>query len=85
MGAAIFPKDKWYLIVENFEEHVKLMEGFHRRYIPSKAAIEKWLNRIQGMDIRIIAPQHGSIFMEKDVKNFLDWLRSLDKVGLDLL
>ncbi|MCH1772039.1 MULTISPECIES: MBL fold metallo-hydrolase [Metallosphaera] len=85
MGAAIFPKDKWYLIVENFEEHVKLMEGFHRRYIPSKLAIEKWLNRIRGMDIHIIAPQHGSIFMEKDVKKFLDWLGSLDKVGLDLL
>ncbi|MEM2663055.1 MAG: MBL fold metallo-hydrolase, partial [Metallosphaera sp.] len=64
---------------------VKLMEGFHRRYIPSKLAIEKWLNRIRGMDIHIIAPQHGSIFMEKDVKKFLDWLGSLDKVGLDLL
>jgi flavorubredoxin len=41
MGAAVF-KDKWYLIVNNFEEHVKLMEWFHRRYIASRRAIELW-------------------------------------------
>ncbi|BCS92652.1 MBL fold metallo-hydrolase [Metallosphaera javensis (ex Sakai et al. 2022)] len=85
MGAAIFPKDKWYLIVENFEEHAKLMEGFHRRYIPCKRAIEKWLTRIQDMDIQIIAPQHGSVFTGENVRKFLDWLMKLDRVGLELL
>jgi len=84
LGAAIF-KDNWYLIVENFEEHVKLMEWFHRRYIASKKAINAWLKRIDNLEIDVIAPQHGSIFMGDNVKKFLNWLKSLDKVGVDYI
>jgi flavorubredoxin len=73
------------LIVEDFEEHAKLMEGFHRRYIASKKAIEFWLKLIEGLKIDVIAPQHGAIFEGENVKKFLNWLRSLDKVGVDRL
>jgi flavorubredoxin len=73
------------LIVEDFEEHAKLMEGFHRRYIASKKAIEFWLKLIDGLKIDVIAPQHGAIFEGDNVKKFLNWLRSLDKVGVDRL
>lgn len=75
MGAAVF-KDKWYLIVDNFEEHVKLMECFHRRYIASRRAIELWAKRIEGLDINIVAPQHGSVFMGENAKKFLNWLKT---------
>lgn len=85
MGAAIFPKGTWYLIVEDFEEHAKLMEAFHRRYISNRKAIELWLNRIRDLQIDFIAPQHGSVFQGDNVKKFLQWMSSLDKVGLDLL
>ncbi|PVU75060.1 MBL fold metallo-hydrolase [Sulfolobus sp. SCGC AB-777_G06] len=84
MGAAVF-KDKWYLIVDNFEEHVKLMEWFHRRYIASRRAIELWAKRIEGLDIDIVAPQHGSIFMGENAKKFLNWLKNLDKVGVNFI
>ena len=84
LGAAVF-KDKWYLFVEDFNEHVKLMEGFHRRYIASKKAIDIWLKRIEKLEINVIAPQHGSIFEGENVKKFINWLKSLDKVGLDLM
>ncbi|MEM4076301.1 MAG: MBL fold metallo-hydrolase [Metallosphaera sp.] len=85
MGAAIFPKDKWYLIVEDFESHTKLMESFHRRYIPNKIAVDKWLKKIENLNIDIIAPQHGSIFIGDNVRKFLTWIKSLDKLGLDLI
>ncbi|AWR98584.1 MBL fold metallo-hydrolase [Metallosphaera hakonensis] len=85
MGAAIFPKDRWYLMVDNFDEHSKYMEAFHRRYIPCKRALDQWLKRIELLDIKIIAPQHGSVFADDNVPKFLNWLRSLDRVGLDLL
>ncbi|QKR00251.1 MBL fold metallo-hydrolase [Metallosphaera tengchongensis] len=85
LGAAVFPEGKWYLTVENFEEHVKYMEGFHRRYIATKKAIEIWLKKISKLDIETIAPQHGSIFEGENAKKFLNWLASLDKVGLDLM
>lgn len=85
LGAAVFPEGKWYLFVEDFNEHVKYMEGFHRRYIASTKAIKNWLKRIEKLEIQIIAPQHGSIFQGENVKKFLDWLRSLDRTGVDYL
>jgi flavorubredoxin len=85
LGAAVFPAGKWYLFVENFDEHVKYMEPFHRRYIVSKKAIDHWLEQIKGLDIKIIAPQHGSIFQGENVKKFIEWLKSLDKVGIDYI
>ncbi|MEM3204243.1 MAG: MBL fold metallo-hydrolase [Saccharolobus sp.] len=83
LGAAVFPQGKWYLFVENFDEHAKYMEGFHRRYIASTKAIQHWLKIVEKLDINIIAPQYGSIFEGENVKNFLNWLRSLDKCGID--
>ncbi len=85
MGAAVFPKGVWYLIVDNFEEHTKLMEPFHRRYIASRKAIDLWYRRVSSLEIDIIAPQHGSIFMGENAKKFINWLNSLDKTGLDIL
>ncbi|ARM76451.1 MBL fold metallo-hydrolase [Acidianus manzaensis] len=85
LGAAVYPAGVWYLFVENFEEHVKYMEGFHRRYIASAKAIRNWLKHLEGLDIQIIAPQHGSIFQGENVKKFIEWLKSLDKTGMDYL
>ncbi|QIW24967.1 MBL fold metallo-hydrolase [Sulfolobus sp. S-194] len=84
LGAAIFT-DKWYLFVEDFGSHVKLMEPFHRRYIASKKAIDIWLKKIEGLEINVIAPQHGAIFEGENARKFIQWLRNLDKVGLDLM
>ncbi len=84
MGAAVYPEGTWYLIVDNFEEHKKYMEQFHRRYIASRKAIEIWQRRISDLEIETVAPQHGSIFMGENAKKFISWLTSLDKVGLDL-
>ena len=85
LGAAVFPQGKWYLIVENFEEHVKYMEPFHRRYLANKKALQHLLEQMEKLEIDIIAPQHGSIFEGENVKKFINWLKSLDKVGVDYL
>ncbi|MCI2414116.1 MAG: FprA family A-type flavoprotein [Candidatus Aramenus sp.] len=85
VGAAAFPPGKWYLIVEDFEEHKKLMEPFHRRYLATRRALEIWLKKAKKLDIDVIAPQHGSVFLKENAKKFLDWLDSLDKVGVDLM
>lgn len=85
LGAAVFPKGSWYIIVDNFDEHKKYMEDFHKKYMANKKAIELWLKQIQGLDIRLIAPQHGAVFEGDKVREFIDWLKSLDKIGIDLL
>ncbi|AWR94882.1 MBL fold metallo-hydrolase [Acidianus brierleyi] len=85
LGAAVFPEGKWYLMVEDFQEHAKYMEPFHRRYLASRKAIDLWLKRVKNLDIKMIVPQHGSIFDGENVKKFIEWVNSLDKVGLDLM
>jgi len=61
IGAAAFPEGEWYLFVENFDEHAKYMEGFHKRYMSSTKALKAWVRSVRKLKPRIIAPQHGAI------------------------
>ncbi len=74
-----------YQFVNDFEEHIKYMEGFHRRYIPSSKALRLWAKMVRQLDIETIAPQHGAIFKGKEMVNkFIDWVSSLE-TGSDLM
>lgn len=84
IGAAVFPLGKRYPFVENFDDHKKLMEGFHKRYMASNQFCRKWVETIRKYDVKIIAPQHGAIFRGDNVKKFLDWFYDL-KCGQDLM
>ncbi len=76
--ASLLPKDMDYDFVENFEDHVKYMEFFHRRYIPSARAIERWLEQARSLDIEVIVPQHGAIIRGRDnVEKALAWVKTL--------
>ncbi|WP_297504772.1 MBL fold metallo-hydrolase [Thermococcus sp.] len=83
IGAAAFPEGEWYLFVEDFEEHVKHMEGFHRRYMSSTKALRAWVRSVRRLSPRVIAPQHGAIFRDENVGRFLNWLEGLE-VGIDV-
>ena len=85
LGAAVFPENTWYLFVEDFDSHVKLMEGFHRRYLPCRRPLEKWLERIRGLEIKMIAPQHGAIMEDENVERFIEWLRDLGDIGIEYM
>jgi len=84
LGVAVFPKGQRYVFVENFNEHVKLMEGFHKRYITSNVALRKWLSIVERREIDIVAPQHGAIFKGENVKKLFDWFKNL-KCGIDII
>lgn len=71
--------------VENFESHIPNMREFHRRYMASRRAAQVWAQRIQDLDIEVIAPQHGPIFRgKKMVKKFIHWCAE-EPCGVDLL
>ncbi len=71
--------------VEDFDQHVQFMEGFHRRYMPSGKALRMWAATARQLDVEIIAPQHGGILRGKDmVQRFIAWAEGLD-CGLDLM
>ncbi len=74
-----------YFFVENFDEHIKYMEGFHKRYMASNKVLKFWANMVRQLDIEMIVPQHGAIFRGKEmVERFINWVESL-QVGVDLL
>jgi len=71
--------------VEDFDDHIQYMEGFHKRYMPSNAALKLWANMVRGLDIEMIAPQHGAMFGNRAVvERFIDWIDGLE-CGTDLM
>ncbi|MEB3760057.1 MAG: FprA family A-type flavoprotein [Desulfurococcales archaeon] len=85
IGAAVFPKDEWYLFVDNFDKHLAYIEGFHKRYLCCKKALDYWLSRVKDLNIEVLAPQHGAIFQGPTVSMFLKWLSTLEKIGIDIM
>ena len=74
-----------YVFVEDFDAHLKYMEGFHRRYMASGKVMKFWANMVRGLDIDIVAPQHGAMFRGKELVNrFIEWVENLE-CGVDLL
>ncbi|MBE0370564.1 MBL fold metallo-hydrolase [Pseudoalteromonas sp. MMG013] len=69
------------LFVENFAQHIKYMEYFHRRWMPSNRAKNNWVARVRELEINMMAPQHGRIFKGEMVNEFLEWFSKLD-VGI---
>jgi len=80
VGAALESVDA-PLYVDNFEEHIPKMKGFHQRWMPSNRAKNEWISRVRKLDIEIFAPQHGRIFTGENITKFLDWFEALE-VGL---
>jgi flavorubredoxin len=74
-----------YSCVPDFDAHIPYMEGFHQRYMASNKVMKAWANMVRGLDIEIIAPQHGAFFKGKDmVRRFIDWCAELE-CGVDLI
>tara|TARA_B100001063_G_C16766296_1_gene558850 strand:+ start:2526 stop:3257 length:732 start_codon:yes stop_codon:yes gene_type:complete len=80
VGAALEPPG-CPLFVDNFDSHIKNMQYFHQRWMPSNQAKMHWLKRVRKLDIEIMAPQHGRLFKGDDVNKFLNWFEDLD-VGI---
>ena len=77
IGAAIVPANDEYKHVQNFEEHKKHLEGFHKRYMGSNKLCRAWVSHVEKLDVNMIAPQHGLLFEGKDIQLFLKWLKEL--------
>lgn len=59
------------------ENYLEKMKAFHEHYMPSNDILRPVMEIFLGMDISMIAPQHGSI-ISVDVKKYIRALRDLD-------
>lgn len=85
IGAAIFPRGTRYPVAEDFDAHLKYMEGFHKRYMASNAFCRRWVKMVSSLDVEHIAPQHGALIKGREnVKKFLAWFENL-ACGVDVL
>ena len=74
-----------YIEVTDFDAHLQYMEGFHRRYMTTNAALRAWAEMVRPLDVQIIAPQHGAFFRGPELVNrFIDWCENLE-CGIDLM
>ena len=73
-----------YVFVDNFDDHIRYMEPFHRRYMASGKAMKAWARMARTLDISIIAPQHGAVFRSQHVPRFIEWVEGL-ACGVDLM
>ncbi|MFP4180731.1 MAG: MBL fold metallo-hydrolase [Spirochaetaceae bacterium] len=88
IGAAVFSRENRILFVEDFDQHLSLMEGFHKRYMTSNKLCKRFVHKVResagGKTITMIAPQHGGIFQDEKVERFLSWFEKL-KCGADII
>lgn len=84
IGAAMLPVDKDVAFVDDFDAHLPYIEEFHRRYMCSNKAARIWADMVSGLDVEMLAPQHGPVYRGRAVKDFLAWFREL-QCGVDLM
>lgn len=77
IGAALVPTD-YPIFVDEFATHIKYMEKFHLRWMPSSNHLRAWVRRIRAINPDMIVPQHGAIFTGHNVGKLLDWLENLE-------
>lgn len=77
IGAALMP-DNSELYVKDFAYHVRYMEKFHQRWMPSSQALRIWVDQVRKLNPLMICPQHGAIFREDTIKQLLAWLEDLE-------
>jgi flavorubredoxin len=78
IGAALLPPGENEIRVTDFDRHIELMDGFHRRWMPSERARDRWIDLVRGLDIDLMVPQHGKLFQGPDVDRFLEWFSQLE-------
>ena len=77
IGAALMPPDDASLFVTDFDRHIKLADGFHRRWMGSREARDAWCERAAQLPIEMLCPQHGAIYRGPDVGRFINWFAGL--------
>lgn len=84
IGAAVFPPGKETVFVDDFDTHLPMIEGFHRRYMASNKAAARWVRSAAALSPKMIAPQHGAVYRGGTVGRFLDWFGKLE-CGIDTI
>ncbi len=59
------------------ENYVEAMNAFHENYMPSQEIVRNVMEKVEELDLEMIAPQHGSI-INKDIQKYITSLKNLE-------
>jgi flavorubredoxin len=57
--------------------YIEAMRAFHENYMPSREIVASAMTKLEKLDIRIIAPQHGSV-IDRNPREYIAALKNLD-------
>jgi len=84
LGVSMTTGERAKTPVTELAPHIRLMEGFHRRYMVSGKVLRLWARMARQLDIAMLAPQHGApIVGRAAIDDFFDWVEQL-QCGIDL-
>ncbi|MGI5096744.1 MBL fold metallo-hydrolase [Treponema socranskii] len=84
IGAAVFDETNETAYVGDFNKHIPLIKDFHVRYMAANKIVRRWVEQVRILNPAMLAPQHGAIYKDENVDNFLNWLENL-QCGIDLI
>ena len=84
IGAAVFDETNETTYVGDFNKHIPLIRDFHVRYMAANKIVRRWVEQVRILNPAMLAPQHGAIYKDENVGNFLNWLENL-QCGIDLI
>ncbi|MHA1166992.1 MAG: FprA family A-type flavoprotein [Candidatus Hodarchaeales archaeon] len=60
------------------EHYAEAMKVFAQPYLSDRKHVLNFLNKIDGLDIELICPQHGSIIQKERIQEMVDTLKNLE-------
>lgn len=60
------------------EYYIEAMKAFHESYMPSREILKHSMDKLDDLDIELIAPQHGSIIKKNQVREYIETLKNLE-------
>lgn len=69
-------EDSWQFYAD--ENYFMSIEGFHLAYMPNRDILNYALNKIESLDIELIAPQHGSLIRKHLIKPLIEKMKKMD-------
>ncbi len=84
IGAAVLPQGQETVFIEDFEKTRPYIEPFHQRYMASNKLAARWCEEVRKLAPKMMAPQHGAVYDQKSLGQFLSWFSQL-QCGQDLI
>lgn len=83
LGVSMMSGHEAQTVVTDFQRHIPLMEGFHRRYMVSNKVLRLWVAMARKLEISMLVPQHGAPMAGPAIPAFFEWIEQL-ACGIDL-